>query len=69
MKMVLLGIISVYRRFISPLFGPHCRYVPTCSEYAYQAVSRYGCWVGGYLAARRICSCHPWGASGYDPVP
>lgn len=68
-KKVLLIAIRGYQQFISPLFAPHCRYIPTCSEYAYQAICRYGCLTGGYLAIKRVLRCHPWGASGYDPVP
>lgn len=62
-------IIKFYRLFISPLFPPSCRYTPTCSEYAIEALRKHGPFRGSYLAARRILSCHPWGGSGYDPVP
>ena len=65
----LLGLVWFYRNGISPLIGVHCRYQPSCSEYAADALRRYGAFKGGYLAVRRIGRCHPWGDSGYDPVP
>ena len=64
-----LMLIKFYRICISPLLGPHCRYTPTCSQYAYQAISKYGIIKGGWLALKRLLRCHPWGGSGYDPVP
>ena len=64
-----LALIWFYRQFISPLLPPSCRYTPTCSAYATQAITKYGPWRGGRLAARRIGRCHPWGGHGYDPVP
>lgn len=66
---ILLCGIRLYRTFISPLFPPACRFVPTCSEYARQAVEKYGALKGGYLAVRRILKCHPLHKGGYDPVP
>lgn len=68
-RTLLLVLIRFYRLAISPLFPPRCRYTPTCSQYAMEAVRRYGAFKGGLLAAKRICRCHPWGGSGYDPVP
>ncbi|MEO0998688.1 MAG: membrane protein insertion efficiency factor YidD [Pseudomonadota bacterium] len=65
----LLGAIRVYRWLLSPLLGANCRYQPTCSEYAIEAIARHGPWRGTTLAIRRIGRCHPWGGSGYDPVP
>jgi putative membrane protein insertion efficiency factor len=65
----LLGLVWIYSNAISPLIGAHCRYQPTCSEFAADALRRYGAFKGGYLAVRRIGRCHPWGGSGYDPVP
>ena len=61
--------IQFYRKFISPLMPPSCRYTPTCSEYAVEALRKYGPFKGGWLALRRLLSCHPWGGHGYDPVP
>ena len=65
----LLGLVWLYRNAISPLFGASCRYQPTCSAYAAEALQRYGAFKGGMLALKRIGRCHPWGGSGYDPVP
>jgi uncharacterized protein len=61
--------IKFYQYSISPLFPSACRYAPTCSEYAKEAIIKHGPFKGGWLAARRIGRCHPWGGSGYDPVP
>jgi len=58
-----------YKLTLSPWIGRQCRFTPTCSDYAAQALIAHGPVRGGYLAARRLCSCHPWGRSGYDPVP
>lgn len=58
-----------YRLFLSPLLGQNCRYAPTCSAYALEALERHGALRGGWLAARRIARCHPWGGSGVDDVP
>lgn len=62
-------MIRGYRRTVSPLLPPACRYHPTCSEYAHEAIARYGALKGGWLAVRRIGRCHPFGGSGHDPVP
>lgn len=73
MKKVLVTLLSApihfYRYAISPLLGPRCRYQPTCSDYALEALSVHGPIKGLWLAAKRIGSCHPWGGHGYDPVP
>lgn len=65
----LTGLIWLYRRFLSPLMGPHCRFHPTCSAYALEAVRVHGASKGSWLAMRRIARCHPWNPGGVDPVP
>jgi putative membrane protein insertion efficiency factor len=67
-KFVVLQLLRAYKWAISPLFPPACRYVPTCSEYAMEAVERYGALRGGWMAFVRILRCHPFSSSGYDPV-
>jgi putative membrane protein insertion efficiency factor len=62
-------LIRGYQLLISPHLGRNCRYTPTCSQYGIEAIRKYGPFKGGYLAMRRILSCHPWGGHGYDPVP
>lgn len=66
---VLIAPIRFYQLCISPLMPPACRYVPTCSNYAIQAIRKHGPVKGAWLAAKRLASCGPWGGSGYDPVP
>ncbi len=61
--------VKAYRLIFSPWVGHNCRYQPTCSAYALEALEKHGAFKGGWLAARRILRCHPWGKSGYDPVP
>lgn len=72
MKNILLFILTFYKRFISSfivsLFGPSCRHQPTCSEYAYQAIEKYGVFKGGILAVKRILKCNPFVAPSYDPI-
>ena len=65
----LLALVGLYRYTISPFLGNNCRYQPTCSEYAIEALREHGAFRGTWLAAKRIAKCHPWGGSGYDPVP
>ena len=69
MKRLLLGAIRAYRYLLSPWWGGHCRFSPTCSEFALEAIERHGSARGGWLATRRLCRCHPWRAGGFDPVP
>lgn len=69
MSKLLLLLIKAYRYAISPLLGPSCRFFPTCSEYAAQAIEKYGAGRGGWLALKRIARCHPWHPGGYDPIP
>jgi putative membrane protein insertion efficiency factor len=65
----LIGLIKIYQWVISPLLGPSCRYTPTCSQYALEALQKYGPVKGSWLAFKRIMRCHPWGGHGPDPVP
>ncbi|MDO4696906.1 MAG: membrane protein insertion efficiency factor YidD [Neisseria sp.] len=67
-KLMLL-LIRFYRCCISPLIPPRCRYVPTCSQYALEAVQKYGAVKGGWMALKRIARCHPFGSHGHDPLP
>ncbi|MBR3972572.1 MAG: membrane protein insertion efficiency factor YidD [Oscillospiraceae bacterium] len=70
MKKIFLALIRFYRKFISPLCPGKCRYYPTCSSYAIQAIEKYGALKGGWLAFKRICRCHPFSKRDfYDPVP
>jgi putative membrane protein insertion efficiency factor len=63
------GLVTVYRVTLSPLLGPRCRHLPSCSEYADEAIDRFGLWAGGWMALARVLRCHPWGTSGLDIVP
>ena len=69
MKYVLLKFVRFYQVAISTMLPPRCRYAPTCSQYAVEALQKHGAYKGSMLALRRICRCHPFGGSGYDPVP
>ena len=69
MKRIALGLIRGYQRFISPFTPPSCRFRPSCSEYAHQAISAYGLLKGGWMAVKRLSRCHPFSPGGYDPVP
>lgn len=62
-------IIRIYQLSISPFLGANCRYTPTCSQYSIEAIEKHGPFKGGWLAIKRISSCHPWGGHGHDPVP
>ena len=66
---VLLLLISAYRSWISPLLGPRCRFIPSCSAYAAEAITRHGAWRGAFLAIHRLSRCHPFTPCKYDPVP
>lgn len=68
LRCFLLAAVCFYQWFISPLFPPTCRYYPTCSQYALEALRKYGALKGGWMAVKRICRCHPWHDGGYDPV-
>ncbi len=69
MKKILLYFIALYKKGVSPYLPPSCRFRPTCSEYAYEAVEKYGAFKGGWMALRRILRCNPFCKGGYDPVP
>lgn len=66
---ILLLLIKVYQVTLSPFLGNSCRYTPSCSSYTAEAIQKHGALKGGWLGIKRILSCHPWGGSGYDPVP
>ena len=63
------GAIRLYQLTLSGLIGRQCRHLPTCSDYADEAIARHGLWPGGWMGAARLCRCHPWGTAGLDPVP
>ena len=69
MKRLLIGLVRFYQYAISPFLGRRCRYFPSCSEYAVEAVQKFGAFKGGWLGIKRVCRCHPWHPGGYDPVP
>ncbi|WP_300081507.1 membrane protein insertion efficiency factor YidD [Propioniciclava sp.] len=69
MRYVLIGMLRVYRAVISPLYGDVCKFHPTCSAYALDAVTTHGSVKGTWLALKRLARCHPWSLGGYDPVP
>lgn len=63
------GLVAIYRHTLSPLLGPRCRHLPSCSEYADESITRFGLWAGGWMALARITRCNPWGTHGLDFVP
>jgi uncharacterized protein len=69
MKRLLIVLLRTYQYAISPFLGRRCRYYPSCSEYAVEAVEKHGAIKGGWLGVKRVCRCHPWHPGGYDPVP
>ena len=69
MKWIALGLIRFYQLTLSRLTPSSCRFVPTCSQYGYEAIGKFGIWKGGWLTVRRISRCHPWSKGGLDPVP
>jgi len=69
MKYVFIFIITLYQKFISPLFPPTCRFYPTCSNYSKQALMKYGIFKGSYLSVKRVLRCNPFNPGGYDPLP
>ncbi len=69
MKTILILLVKGYRKFISPLFPPSCRFRPTCSQYTLEAIEKFGALQGSWLGLKRILSCHPFHTGGYDPVP
>jgi putative membrane protein insertion efficiency factor len=69
MQRILVSLLRLYRYWLSPWLGSNCRFHPSCSQYALEAVQTHGAAHGAWLAARRVCRCHPWNAGGYDPVP
>ncbi|NNE25680.1 MAG: membrane protein insertion efficiency factor YidD [Saprospiraceae bacterium] len=69
LRYIIIAPVRIYQKLISPILGPTCRYQPTCSHYMVQAVEEWGPLKGTWLGIKRIFRCHPWGSSGYDPVP
>ena len=69
MGLLLRGLIRAYQLLIAPLLPPSCRFEPSCSHYAQEAIAEHGAWRGFVLTVKRLARCHPWGGSGYDPVP
>jgi putative membrane protein insertion efficiency factor len=68
-QLFFIGLIRLYQKAISPYLMPSCRYSPSCSQYGIDALTKYGAGKGSLLTLKRVCSCHPWGGHGYDPVP
>lgn len=68
-SLILIVLVRFYQAAISPMLGANCRYTPTCSQYSIDAIKEWGAFKGFWLGIQRIAKCHPWGSSGYDPVP
>jgi putative membrane protein insertion efficiency factor len=68
MRWILIQLVLAYRVTLGRVMGGHCRYVPTCSQYALDALNKYGAARGSWMALKRVCRCHPWGGKGYDPA-
>jgi putative membrane protein insertion efficiency factor len=68
-RWLMIKFIRAYQLFVSPFWPPSCRFYPTCSHYAMEAIDKYGAWRGGLMAVRRVLRCGPWHPGGYDPVP
>ncbi|MDP3744906.1 MAG: membrane protein insertion efficiency factor YidD [Methylotenera sp.] len=66
---LLVGIVKAYQLILSPMIGQQCRFYPTCSQYAIEAIRKHGAFLGSYLTVRRLLRCHPWHAGGHDPIP
>jgi putative membrane protein insertion efficiency factor len=69
MSRLLIQLVRIYQYLLSPFWGRHCRFTPTCSSYAIEALERHGALHGSWLATKRVLRCHPWHSGGYDPVP
>jgi hypothetical protein len=69
LSLPVMALIRIYQLILSPYIGPKCRYSPTCSQYAMEALKKYGLFKGLWLAVKRVSRCHPWGGHGVDPVP
>lgn len=66
---ILVWVVKAYQLVLSPIFGQQCRFYPTCSQYAIEAIRKHGVFLGSYLTVRRLLRCHPWHAGGHDPIP
>ena len=68
-SVILISFIKIYKIVLSPFIGNACRFEPSCSQYGMEAINKHGAFKGSWLTTKRVCSCHPWGRHGYDPVP
>lgn len=66
---LLVGVVKAYQLILSPMLGQQCRFYPTCSQYAIEAIRKHGAFIGTYFTVRRLLRCHPWHAGGHDPIP